>query len=121
MEELSDQERNEIVKALSDIHNHGVLHKDICPENILTQCHRDGFKAMFIDFAFSKRVSNKEEPKKEMAILKMMLGLRPIIKKWRVYKFAYTHDLGIDKSLSNRQIQETSSRLNQTSDGHVRL
>lgn len=79
VEELSDQERNEIVKALSDIHDHGILHKDIRPENILIQRHRDGFKAMFIDFAFSKRVSNKEEPKKETAILKMMLGLRPII------------------------------------------
>lgn len=127
VEELSDQERNEIVKALSDIHDHSILHKDICPENILIQRHRDGFKVMFIDFAFSERVSNKEEPKKEMAILKMMLGLRPIIKNGEymslhtLFKNAcYFHDFGIDKSLSNKQIQETSSRLNQTSYGHER-
>ena len=79
VEELSDQERNEIVKALSDIHDHGVLHEDIRPANILIQRRRNRFKVMFIDFALSKRVSNKEELKKEMAILKSMLGLRPII------------------------------------------
>lgn len=78
VEELSDQERNDIVKALSDIHNHGVLHKDIRPENILIERHRDGFKVMFIDFAFSERVSNKEEPRREVAALKVVLGLRPI-------------------------------------------
>lgn len=119
VEELSDQERNEIVKALSDIHDHGVLHKDIRPENILIERHRDGFRVMFIDFAFSKGVSNKEESKKEMAILNMMLGLRPIIKNGEyinlhtLFKNAcYFHDLGIDKSLSNSQIQEISPRLN---------
>lgn len=119
VEELSDQERNETVKALSNIHDHGILHKDICPENILIQRHRYGFKVVFIDFAFSERVSNKEEPKKEMAILKMMLGLCPIIKNGEYINLhalfknvCYFHDLGIDKSLSNRQIQETSSRLN---------
>lgn len=124
VEELSDQECNEIVKALSDIHDHGVLHKDLRPENILIERHRDGFRVMFIDFAFSKGVSNKEEPKKEMAILNMMLGLRPIIKNGEyinlhtLFKNAcYFHDLGIDKSLSNSQIQEISSRLN----SHVRL
>ena len=79
VEELSGQERNEIVKALSDIHDHGVLHEDIRPANILIQRRRNRFKVMFIDFALSKRVSNKEEHKKEMAILKSMLGLRPII------------------------------------------
>ncbi|RPB01467.1 hypothetical protein L873DRAFT_1803683 [Choiromyces venosus 120613-1] len=79
LEELSDQERNEIVKALSDIHCHGLLHEDIRPGNILIQRYHDTFRVMFIDFAFSKSISNKEEPEKEMAILKMMLGLDPTI------------------------------------------
>jgi hypothetical protein len=56
VEELSDQERREIVMALSDIHDDGVLHNDFRPENILIQHRRDGSKAKFIDFAFSERV-----------------------------------------------------------------
>ena len=76
-EELSDQERNEIVTALSGIHSHGILHNDISLENILIQRHCDGFKVMFIDFAFSKRVSNKGKARREMARLRWMLGIPP--------------------------------------------
>jgi serine/threonine protein kinase len=89
VEELSDQERSEIVTALSDIHDHGVLHKDIRPENILIQHRRDGSKATFIDFALSERVSSKEEPEKEMAILRMMLGLPPVFKNSECVNFTY--------------------------------
>ena len=58
MEKLSDHERDLILKILSEIHKHGIVHNDIRPENIL-QHHCDGVQVMFIDFALFKRVSNK--------------------------------------------------------------
>lgn len=89
LEKLSDQEHEEIVKVLSDIHKHGVLHGDIRPDKILAQRDCNGFKTTFIDFAFSKRVSNKEECMKEMSYLKKMLGLRHTIGNGRYIKIAY--------------------------------
>lgn len=73
VESLNDEEREKIVEALSDIHARGVLHDDICPENILIQRHQDGFKVAFIDFTSSKETSAKREFRREMAILKNML------------------------------------------------
>ena len=75
VEELSDQERNEIVTALSGIHDRGILHNDIRPENILIQRHSDGFKVMFIDFTLSRDISKKSEPREEMITLKLILDL----------------------------------------------
>ena len=59
---------------LSEIHRKGFLHNDIREENIL-QRGRNGFKATFIDFAFSKRTRDKRRFRKDMACLKELLGL----------------------------------------------
>ena len=91
VEELSDQERNEIVTALSGIHDRGILHNDIRPENILIQRHSDGFKVMFIDFSLSRDISKWKEPREEMATLKRLLDLPPLIKDG-----AYTHLHALD-------------------------
>jgi serine/threonine protein kinase len=72
---LNDQERYEIVKALSQIHGHGFLHKDIRAENILFQHSDDGFRVSFIDFTLSKRNNKKIEFVIEMRQLKSLLGL----------------------------------------------
>ena len=80
VEELSNEERNEIVTALSDIHDHGVLHNNICPENILIQRHCDGFRVMFIGFTLSTDVTNERGTGKEMSMLRSMLRLPPLIK-----------------------------------------
>lgn len=78
---------------------------------------------MFIDFAFLKGVS-KEEPKKEM-YPEDDAWSPSYYQKWRVYKFCIRslrmHATFMILELTNRQVQETSSRLNQTSDSHVRL
>ena len=49
------------MRLLADIHSHGFLDGDIQHDN----------KVKFSDFAFSKKVCNQEEPKREMAGLKM--------------------------------------------------
>ena len=75
VEELSEQERNEVVTALSGIHDRGILHNDIRSENILIQRHSDGFKVMFIDFTLSRDILKKSESRKEMITLKLILDL----------------------------------------------
>ena len=80
VEQLSDQERHKIVAVLSDIHNCGIIHKDIRPQNILIHRHGDGFKVMFIDLAFSREFSKKREPRREMAKLRFLLNLPPLVK-----------------------------------------
>ena len=76
VENLSDEERNGAVKALSSLHDHGVLHGDIRRENILVQYEHDKVNVKLIDLAFSRRISNKNEAKKEMKTLQRMLGFR---------------------------------------------
>ncbi|RPB02720.1 hypothetical protein L873DRAFT_363534 [Choiromyces venosus 120613-1] len=83
---LRDQEHNKMVKALLDIHTYGVIHKDICPADIFIQCRHNGFKVIFIDFSFLKRVSNKAEYKKEIATLKIMLGIYLNVKNRKLKK-----------------------------------
>ena len=74
--ELSNQERRKIVRQLMDIHDHGFLHGDVSTDNILIQHYHDGSKIMFIDFAFSKKISSPEEAKTEIACSRKLLGLR---------------------------------------------
>ena len=72
--ELSVQERDEIIAVLSEIHDCGILHKDIGPQNILIHRHGDRFKVMFIDFSVSREFSEKKEARREMDELLTLLG-----------------------------------------------
>ena len=74
VDNLSDEERNEAVKALSSLHDHGVLHSDIRPDNVLVQYENDKANVKLIDLAFPRRISDKNEAKKEMKTLQKMLG-----------------------------------------------
>lgn len=49
---------------MPDIHDYGVLHKDIRPEDILIEYHRDGFKVTFVNFAFSKEFQTRRNLKR---------------------------------------------------------
>ena len=73
VEFLDSQERNKVVSTLIKIHNKGILHGDIHPDNILLQGKGNGLKVMFIDFGFSKTIVNKWEATEEIAALKCML------------------------------------------------
>ena len=68
MENLGEKERNVVIKALSSLHDHGVLHGDIRPSDINL--------VRLIDLGFARKFSNKKEAKIEMDILKRMLGRR---------------------------------------------
>ena len=74
LDDLSDEERNGAVKALASLHDHGVLHGDIRPDNVLVQYEHNKINVKLIDLAFSRRISNKNEAKKEMITLQRMLG-----------------------------------------------
>ena len=69
-----DNLSNEVVNALSSLHDHGVLHRDIQANNILVQYEHDKVNVKMIDLAFSRTISNKNEAKKEMITLQRMLG-----------------------------------------------
>ena len=69
IEKLCDQERNEIIKALSSLHDHGVLHGDM-------RYQFGKINVRLIDLGFARKFSNKKEAKIEMNILKQILGRR---------------------------------------------
>ncbi|KAF9090293.1 hypothetical protein BGX27_002296 [Mortierella sp. AM989] len=75
VDELSYHDLLEIVDKLSLIHTFGILHNDIRPDNILIRRCDDGIKVCFIDFALSKRSSDKSELINEIVKLEKLLGL----------------------------------------------
>src|SRR5207247_1067922 len=76
VDKLSLQERLEVVDKLSLIHTYGILHNDIRPNNILVKRYDDEIKVCFIDFALSRRTSNKSELQKEITKLARLLNLK---------------------------------------------
>jgi len=80
VENLNDEMRKKIIRALESIYMERLLHGDISRENILIEhcCH--GFRIMFIYFGLSKKSSDYKEFKSELALLKKMLGFRSIKK-----------------------------------------
>ena len=76
VENLNDEMRERIIKALASIHAQGLLHGDIRHENILFSHCPNGFNITFIDFGFSRKISNLKEAQKEMIALKDILRIR---------------------------------------------
>ena len=72
--DLNEEEREVIRKALSSIHHHGFVHKDVRKENILIKRDHDRFHACFIDFTFSKEAESQYDFRKEMESLGRLLA-----------------------------------------------
>ncbi|KAF9536435.1 hypothetical protein EC957_010987 [Mortierella hygrophila] len=70
---LSHEERLKIVDHLSLIHQHGIVHNDIRPHNILVRRCDGGFQVRFVDFSLSRRTYDKHALKKETIQLECLL------------------------------------------------
>ena len=70
---LDDSDRRKIREALSAIHDLGVVHGDLRPQNILVQ--RDGSTSSFyfVDFGLSRITTDKSELFQETAFLDSLL------------------------------------------------
>ena len=66
-ERLDDNAQRKIREALSAIHELGVVHGDIRPENIVMQHHGQKAKFYFVDFGFSRLAVDKTELLEETA------------------------------------------------------
>ena len=64
--------------VLANIHGEGFLHGDVRCENILVEDCHGGPRIKTIDFRFSRKFSSCKESKREMAVLKKMIGFRPV-------------------------------------------
>jgi serine/threonine protein kinase len=69
---LNNQERLKIIHSLQLIHQHGIIHNDIRVSNILV-CHDSSFQVSFINFAQSRRTSDKLELRNGMVKLESLL------------------------------------------------
>ena len=74
---------------------YGILHNDIRPENIIKHRYDNGIKVCFIDFAMSKRTSNKRELQNEIIKLEELLRVMPDIEFWGI---GAVHSLSLEKS-----------------------
>lgn len=63
------------VKTLCNIHNEGVIHNDIKPENILVERHGNMCEVRIIDFALSEKSENIGRVRKEMVYLERILEI----------------------------------------------
>lgn len=77
-ERLSTQERFAIVDLLYGIHQSGILHNDVYPENFVIKRDSQQFRVAFIDFAFATEISKIEECENEVDILTTILGIPAI-------------------------------------------
>jgi len=80
VENLNDEKRRMIEGVLASIHGEGFLHGDVRCENILVEDCDDGPRVKIIDFGFSRKLSRRKESEGEMAVLRKLIGCRPIKK-----------------------------------------
>jgi serine/threonine protein kinase len=80
VENLNDQKRRMIKGVLASIHGEGYLHGDLRSDNILVEDCHGGPRVKIIDFGFSWKFCRRKESKREMAVLKKLIGCRPIKK-----------------------------------------
>ncbi|KAF9327277.1 hypothetical protein BG006_009393 [Podila minutissima] len=70
---LNDSAQRKIREAMSAIHDLGVVHGDIRPQNIVMQNHGPNVKFYFVDFGFSRFSVDKTELLQETATLNSLL------------------------------------------------
>jgi tRNA A-37 threonylcarbamoyl transferase component Bud32 len=70
---LDESDKGKIRAALCAIHDLGVVHGDIRPQNILVQHHGSNAIFYFVDFGLSRVTANKNELLQETAILNSLL------------------------------------------------
>jgi len=85
VENLNDGKRRMIERVLASIHGEGFIHGDVREDNILVEDCHDGPRVKIIDFGFLRKYSRRKELGREMAVLKKLIGCRPI-KKPALYK-----------------------------------
>lgn len=70
---LDDSAERKIREAMSAIHDLGVVHGDIRPQNIVMQNHGPNAKFYFVDFGFSRLSVDETELLQETATLNSLL------------------------------------------------
>ncbi|KAF9079436.1 hypothetical protein BGX23_004103, partial [Mortierella sp. AD031] len=70
---LDESDKGKIWAALCAIHNLGVVHGDIRPQNILVEHHGSNANFYFVDFGLSRVTADKSELLQETAILNSLL------------------------------------------------
>ncbi|KFH69284.1 hypothetical protein MVEG_04099 [Podila verticillata NRRL 6337] len=79
-EHLGDSDQEKIKAALSAIHDLGVIHGDIRPQNILVQHDGQNARFYFVDFGLSRITADKTELNWEMDVLDS--SLRDMVVDW---------------------------------------
>ncbi|KAF9378893.1 hypothetical protein CPC16_011072 [Podila verticillata] len=79
-EHLDDSDQEKIKAALSAIHDLGVIHSDIRPQNILVQHDGQNARFYFVDFGLSRITADKTELNWEMDVLDS--SLRDMVVDW---------------------------------------
>ncbi|KAG0012185.1 hypothetical protein BGZ82_002698, partial [Podila clonocystis] len=72
-ERLDNSDQKKIKAALSAIHDLGVIHGDIRPQNILVQRDGPNSRFYFVDFGMSRITADKTELSWEMDVLDSLL------------------------------------------------
>lgn len=73
-EYLDDSDRDKVRAVLSAIHDLGVIHGDIRPQNILVQHDGQNASFYFVDFGLSRITADKTELNREMDVLDSLLS-----------------------------------------------
>ncbi|GJJ76176.1 hypothetical protein EMPS_08535 [Entomortierella parvispora] len=76
-ERLDTSDRDKIREALSALHNKGILHRDIRPENIVVNRDGESSRFFFIDFGLSGFTRNKKILERETKELEELLAYTP--------------------------------------------
>ncbi|RKH46136.1 GAF domain-containing sensor histidine kinase [Corallococcus sicarius] len=64
-----------IAQALADLHGHGVIHKDVCPENLVVDAEKG--HVQLTDFALASRVGS--EPSSPLPVPRQVVGSLPYL------------------------------------------